>query len=244
MSEQLDIVVTSIDAGASEAARRLSQAFDLSANEAEQFVRELPRVAKRNASREEAARYVEVLRAIGARVETLASEAPRETMRARMPSTPEQLVISVEHEVPAMRFRASGSLGMISVPPHDVLHPSFPKAPLIPHDLYRMPNGDLPMPSIRPMSAADENNLFDENGEPRRHTDAQMPPPLVLAAREMAISAGLVKSRPAEAASDEPVPGKAPSLGAASQPPSHMPLVIGVVVLLVVAAIALAGFVL
>jgi len=80
MSEQLDIVVTSIDAGASEAAKRLAQAFDLSALEAEQFVRELPRVAKRNATREEAERYVEALKAIGARVETLASEAARPTM--------------------------------------------------------------------------------------------------------------------------------------------------------------------
>jgi hypothetical protein len=188
MSEQLDIVVTSMDVGASEAAKRLAQAFDLSALEAEQFVRELPRVAKRNATREEAARYVEALKAIGARVETLTSEQPRPTLRARMASGQnggpgDQLLIEAGLDSePAMRFRAGGHLGMISMPPDEDLHPSFPKAPLIPHDLSRMPNGgELPMPSIRPPSY-DE----DDESEPRRHTDAQMPPPMVSAARALA----------------------------------------------------------
>jgi hypothetical protein len=274
MSEQLDIVVTSIDAGASEAAKRLAQAFDMSALEAEQFVRELPRVAKRNASREEAARYVEALKAIGARVETLASEAPRATLRARMPaggssSSAEQLVIPIEPELPAMRFRAGGHMGMISVPPHDVLHPSFPKDALIPHDLARMPNGELPMPSIRPASAADENGAYDESGEPRRHTNAQMPPPLVLAAKEMAASmaaststptaasgtgkAGSTKLSSANPASAKPARDEqrsaranATSDGGQPQAPSlksNMALVVGIALLLIAAAIGL-GFVL
>jgi hypothetical protein len=196
MSEQLDIVVTSMDVGASEAAKRLAQAFDLSALEAEQFVRELPRVAKRNATREEAARYVEALKAIGARVETLTSEQPRPTLRARMASSQDdgpsdQLLIDAGLDSePSMRFRAGGHLGMISMPPDEDLHPSFPKAPLIPHDLSRMPNGgELPMPSIQPPSY-DE----DDDNEPRRHTDAQMPPPMVSAARVKAHSSGAAQS--------------------------------------------------
>ena len=260
MSEQLDIVVTSIDAGASEAAKRLAQAFDLSALEAEQFVRELPRVAKRNATREEAARYVEALKAIGARVETLASEAPRPTLRARMqPSSPDQLVIPIEPEKPGMRFRAGGHLGMISFPPDDVLHPSFPKAPLLPRDMHRMPNGgELPMPSIQPASADDENGAFDDFGNPRRHTDAQLPPPLVLAARDMAAAARMAEPRdlgpkpasakPASAtpASATPKPPSGPaSLSApgtfeAQSARSNAPLVIGIILLLVVAGVVLA----
>jgi hypothetical protein len=262
MSEQLDIVVTSIDAGASEAAKRLAQAFDLSALEAEQFVRELPRVAKRNASREEAARYVEALKAIGARVETLASEAPRPTMRARMqPSSPDQLVIPVEPERPAMRFRAGGHMGMISFPPNDVLHPSFPKAPLIPRDMHRMPNGgELPMPSIRP-AADDEGSLDDDFGNPRRHTDAQMPPPFALAAREMGAAVTVAerggspdpKPGTTPLASAKPQPGKVPSEPASFSPPgtfeaqsarSSAPVVIGIILLLVAAGAAFARFVL
>jgi hypothetical protein len=270
MSEQLDIVVTSIDAGASEAAKRLAQAFDLSAVEAEQFVRELPRVAKRNASREEAARYVEALKAIGARVETLASEAPRPTMRARMhPSSPDQLVIPTEPERPPMRFRAGGHLGMISFPPNDVLHPSFPKAPLIPRDMHRMPNGgELPMPSIRPASSDDEDD--DDFGNPRRHTDAQLPPPQMLAARETATattvaeapgpatkptSAKPTSAKPtsAELASAKPAAAKPPSGPAAASAPgtfeaqsarSNAPLVIGIILLLVLAAVVAARAVL
>jgi hypothetical protein len=255
MSEQLDIVVTSIDAGASEAAKRLAQAFDLSALEAEQFVRELPRVAKRNATREEAARYVEALKAIGARVETLASEAPRPTLRARMqPSSPDQLVIPTEPEQPAMRFRAGGHMGMISFPPDDVLHPSFPKAPLLPRDMHRMPNGgELPMPSIRPASADDENGAFDDFGNPRRHTDAQLPPPLVLAARDVAAAArmadaGNPASKPASAkpASAKPAAAEPPSGPASLSPPgtfeaqsarSNTPLWIGIILVLVAGAL-------
>lgn len=265
MSEQLDIVVTSIDAGASEAAKRLAQAFDLSALEAEQFVRELPRVAKRNATREEAARYVEALKAIGARVETLASEAPRPTMRARMqPSSPDQLVIPTEPEQPAMRFRAGGHMGMISFPPNDVLHPSFPKAPLIPRDMHRMPNGgELPMPSIRP-AADDEGSADDDFGNPRRHTDAQMPPPLVLAAREMAAAPAVAdvgsspaskpaSAKPAKPASAKPAAGRLPSGPASLSPPgtfeaqsarSNAPLVIGIILLLALAGVVLARLVL
>lgn len=256
MSDQLDIVVTSIDAAASEAAQRLAQAFDLSTVEAEQFVRELPRVAKRNASREEAARYVEALKAIGARVETLASEGPRETMRARMlGGGTDQLVIPVE-EPPAMRFRATGDLGMISVPPHEVLHPSIPKAPLIPRDLNRMPNGGLPMPSIRP-AAGDELDALDAAGEPRRHTDAQLPPPLVLAARQLGASpAAAAEPAPAAAPSPAPQPQTAPdqrpmvpavpavAASEHTQQGQSLTLKVGVALLLLAAAIALARFVL
>jgi hypothetical protein len=256
MSEQLDIVVTSIDAGAAEAAKRLAQAFDLSAVEAEQFVRELPRIAKRNASREEANRYVEALKAIGARVETLASPDPRPTLRARMPSSPEQLMIPVEPEQPAMRFRAGGHLGMISVPPNDVLHPSFPKAPLLPRDMHKMPNGgELPMPSIRPPSEDDENGAFDDFGNPRRHTDAQPPPPLVLTARETAAS--IASSQPAsigtpssakparpDGPSAKPSPASAPGAFAAQSAQSNAPLVIGIILGLVVAGLLLTRFVL
>jgi cell division septation protein DedD len=267
MSEQLDIVVTSIDAGAAEAAKRLAQAFDLSAVEAEQFVRELPRVAKRNASREEAERYVEALRAIGARVETLASPEPRPTMRARMMSSPDQLVIPAEPEAeqPGMRFRAGGHLGMISVPPNDVLHPSFPKAPLIPRDMHKMPNGgELPMPSIRPMYEDDENGAFDDFGNRRRHTDAQPPPPLVLTAREIATqttrsepaiskpaSAKPASAKPASAKparggepSAKPSPASEPGMFEAQSAQSNAPLVIGIVLALAVAALLLARFVL
>lgn len=256
MSEQLDIVVTGIDAGAAEAAKRLAQAFDLSAVEAEQFVRELPRVAKRNASREEADRYVEALKAIGARVETLASVEPRPTLRARLPSSPaDQLIVPVEPEQPAMRFRASGHLGMISVPPSDVLHPSIPKAPLLPRDMHKMPNGgELPMPSIRPPSDDDENGAFDANGNPRRHTDAQPPPPLVLAAREMAATADGSDVAPAKPASTKPAQPTEPR--GSSAPPSstdlsegesaggNAPLVIGVILALVIAGMLLSRFVL
>jgi hypothetical protein len=256
MSEQLDIVVTSIDAGAAEAARRLAQAFDLSALEAEQFVRELPRIAKRNASREEADRYVEALQAIGARVETLASPDPRPTMRARMPSSPDQLEIPAEPGPSAMRFRAGGHLGMISVPPNDVLHPSIPKAPLIPHDLHKMPNGgELPMPSIRPPSADDDNGAYDDFGNPRRHTNAQLPPPLVLAAREMAISMATssepAASKPSSAApvhagepSGKPSPASMPGAFEAQSARSNAPLVIGIILALAVAGLLLARFVL
>lgn len=210
MSDQLDIVVTSMDVGATEAAKRLAQAFDLSVLEAEQFVRELPRVAKRNATREEAARYVEALKAIGARVETLASEAPRPTLRARIASgASDQLMIgSPADSEPAMRFRATGNLGMISMPPKEDLHPSIPKAPRIPHDLNRMPNGgELPMPSIRP-PAMDDN----DGSEPRRHTDAQLPPPLVMAARQMAREASLT-----------PTPAPTPTPALAPTVPSNKP---------------------
>jgi hypothetical protein len=209
-----------MDVGASEAAKRLAQAFDLSALEAEQFVRELPRVAKRNATREEAARYVEALKASGARGETLASEQPRPTLRARMASSSiDQLLIQTELDSePAMRFRAGGNLGMISTPPDEDLHPSFPKAPLIPHDLSRMPNGgELPMPSIQPPSFEEE----DDN-EPRRHTDAQMPPRMVSAARAMARDAAAVQGM-APSAKVASVPSAKPSQrdAPAPQPSIH-----------------------
>jgi hypothetical protein len=177
-------------------------------------------------------------------------------------------VIPVEPEQPAMRFRAGGHLGMISVPPHDVLHPSFPKAPLIPHDLNRMPNGELPMPSIRPASSADENGGYDDSGEPRRHADAQMPPPLVFTGRELAQSIAASAPVPTAASakpssskptshkptSHKPASAKQPSGGAATstdggQPEvtdplkSNMALVIGIALLLVAAAIGL-GFIL
>lgn len=217
MGEQLDIVVTSMDAAAGEAAKRLAQAFDLSVVEAEQFVRELPRVAKRNATREEAARYVEALKAIGARVETLASESPRPTLRARMPaaSSDQLLIDAASAAEPAMRFRATGNLGMISVPPEEDLHPSIPKAPRIPHDINRMPNGgELPMPSIRPPVIDDGSD-----DEPRRHTDAQLPPPLVLAARQMAQQT-TPAPLPSRVASDQPAqpttPAPQPSLRVAA----------------------------
>jgi hypothetical protein len=104
-----------------------------------------------------------------------------------MPSAPsDQLLIDAHPAEPAMRFRATGNLGMISLPPEEDLHPSIPKAPRIPHDLNRMPNGgELPMPSIRPP------NMDEGEDEGRRHTDAQLPPPLVLAARQMARETGL-----------------------------------------------------
>lgn len=255
MNEQLDIVVTSIDAGAAEAAKRLAQAFDLSAVEAEQFVRELPRVAKRNATREEAQRYVEALKAIGARVETLASPEPRPTLRARMPSSPtDQLLIPTEPEPPAMRFRAGGHLGMISVPPNDVLHPEIPKAPLLPRDMHKMPNGgELPMPSIRPPSDDDENGALDEFGNPRRHTDAQLPPPLVLAARGLTGSGTdatppvrATSPKPAKPAETDPASTAPPLSTAASfdrqSARSNAPLVIGVIIALVIAGLLLARF--
>ena len=86
MDQELDIVVTGLDVAQGDAARGLALAFDLSKAQAELFVKELPRVAKRRASQSEAARYVAALRAIGARVETKASEAPRPTLRGRVPA--------------------------------------------------------------------------------------------------------------------------------------------------------------
>lgn len=182
MDQELDIVVTGFDVAESQAARGLSQAFDLSPDQAQRFVRDVPRIAKRRASREEAERFAEALRAIGARVETLPSAAPRPTLPTRMAKHDEP---AFSHDPwstdpppadgEAMRFRATGSLGMLSLHPEDVLNPSIPKAPLIPRDMHRMPNAELALPSLRP-----EEPGADPTLDPlHRHTDAQLPPPLV-----------------------------------------------------------------
>ncbi len=188
MDHEVDIVVTGLDVTQVDAARGLVVAFDLSAAQAELFVRELPRVAKRRASESEAARYVAALRAIGVRVETQASEAPRTTFRGRLggegrdhedpfsdhPPSILELPFDVPAEVPIRDVvMATRSLGMISNPPPETLNPSFPRAPLLPRDMHRLPNANIMLPSMRP--EADDDT--DPHDAPRRHTDAQMPPP-------------------------------------------------------------------
>jgi hypothetical protein len=244
MDKELDIVVTGFDVGESQAARGLAQAFDLSPAQAERFVRDVPRIAKRGASREEAERFAQTLRALGARVETLPSAAPRSTLPTRMAKTDEP---AFSHDPwtsdapPAddvgMRFRASGSLMMTSMPPDSVLNPVFPKAPLVPHDMHRMPNAAMALPSLRP-----EDPSGDVGDDPfHRHTDAQMPPPLVF------INADAVSLEPAAPGQAKQVPQSARALmdttdGAQKTPEAasvNARVVVGALVLTALAALVL-----
>jgi hypothetical protein len=113
-----------------------------------------------------------------------------------------------------MRFRASGSLGMTSLHPEEVLNPSFPKAPLIPRDMHRMPNAVMAMPSLRP-----EEPGTDPADDPLyRHTDAQPPPPLVFVnadAPSMEPAAPRSTKTKLEKPAPEPIRAPEPAAGAA-----------------------------
>src|SRR5689334_17880802 len=58
----------------------------------------------------------------------------------------------------------------------DPLNPAIPKAPLIPHDIARMPNAALPVWSLRPDERGPERPTLSAGAGSRDHVDARPPP--------------------------------------------------------------------
>jgi hypothetical protein len=202
MDEELDVVVTAFEVPERQAEAGLVHVFGLDAQHARRFIRELPVTAKRCPNRASADRYAQALVSIGARVELVpvsppgdGDQAPRASISSLPIPAPSVMAklresIQVERETrrAIRRFRAAEGLDPESddgaLPPDiDPINPSIPKAPPLPRDLHRLPNGLRARPSDPPSSVwSDPLGLGPDVGgllsERPRHADADPPPPL------------------------------------------------------------------
>jgi hypothetical protein len=154
MDEELDVVVIGFDVERRQAEAGLMHVFGIEPHSARRLVRELPMVAKRQASRSIAEHYVAALRSIGARVEIRRADLNalnQTSLPAPLPSAlaglRESVRVNREADHAIARFRAAEGLDSVehSEDGVDLFNPAIPKAPLVPHDLARMPNAALPV---------------------------------------------------------------------------------------------------
>lgn len=190
MDEELDIIVTGLELDQRQVEAGLVRVFGIEPQQARRMLRELPTTAKRAAPRALADRYVAALRSIGARVEARPAMAALLVTRppvagSSLPAPPatamaharESQRVQRETERAIKRFRAAEGLDPEPNPDIDLINPDIPKAPLIPHDLARMPNAALPRFSDRPGWMVTDP-LADGGQDAREHADAQNPPPV------------------------------------------------------------------
>jgi hypothetical protein len=83
-----------------------------------------------------------------------------------------------ETERAIKRFRAAEGLDPEPDANIDLFNPDIPKAPLVPHDLARMPNAALPRFSDRPGWMLTDPLADGAADDAREHADAQNPPPI------------------------------------------------------------------
>lgn len=170
MEEELDIVVTGFNVDAKVAEAGLVRLFGIDGADARRFLQELPTVAKRGASAQTAARYVEALESIGARVDAVpARREPtgRHLSQAppSLPAPPSSMMQQLHRsmrvdratEEAIDRFRESEGMGarppssrpgppvapdrIVSFGP-DPMNPRIPQAPRLP-SLDGMPNATI-----------------------------------------------------------------------------------------------------
>lgn len=182
MKEEIDIFIVGLDISSPQVAQGIARVFGLDTRTAQRFVQNLPRVVRRAASPAIAERYVNALRSVGARVECRPSLPPPPNPEPELPAPSNASMADVaktmeieratQDAVERFRFAEGISPSMDPAMEAGAANPFIPKAPLVPHDMDRMPNVNLPRWSARPMH---ENNPYSA-APPRAHSDADLPP--------------------------------------------------------------------
>lgn len=182
MKGEIDIFIVGLDISSQQVAQGIARVFGLDTRTAQRFVQNLPRVVRRAASPAIAERYVNALRSVGARVECRPSLPPPPNPEPELPAPTNASMADVaktmeieratQDAVERFRFAEGISPSMDPAMEAGAANPFIPKAPLVPHDMDRMPNVNLPRWSGRPMQ---ETNPYSA-APPRAHSDADLPP--------------------------------------------------------------------
>ena len=184
--DELDVHILGFSGSAEDAARGLMEIFGLEAAAAREFVASVPRVAKGKATPEEAERYVEALKEIGARVECRPTSPQHRTTQSELARRKRE--VEQETEDAVKRWRASEG----REPDSEARAQNMPPNPRVPEDLmaHRAKVGWTDPPHLG-RSPAVEDSLMGSwiSRDPLDHVDgAPSSAPLELTSSTQAIA--------------------------------------------------------